>query len=149
TADGIEFKMNSGNAGTGSLTGVTFDGKVLATIGRYEVRNGLTLAAGTLVRLDGLGSTPKAVLAFIGDQTLGGTGELRFDSINDSADAIRAEGGATLTIGPGITIHNTANTAGTVGGVSGQLIAQGTISSEASGKTVFVLGGAITNDGTM
>src|SRR5439155_1368255 len=81
------------------------------------------------------------VLAFVGDSTLGGTGTVRIESTYVAGDAIRAENG-TLTVGPGITTRNVTSASRVVGGSSGGLLNQGTVSSEASARTLQGSGGA-------
>jgi hypothetical protein len=149
TQDGLALVTNGGTAPRmATLDGVTIDGQLDVVIGRTEIHTGLTLANNAQVVINGGTANTITVLAFVGDLTLGGTGTVRIESAYVAGDTIRAENG-TLTVGPGITIRNVPGASGIVGGTSGSLLNQGTISSEASGRTVQVLGGAVTNDGTM
>jgi hypothetical protein len=128
----------------------TFDAIVLATdltmpgLRSLTVLNGLTLEDAVITLEDDAGfSGPQ--LIFSGTQTLGGTGEVVFGGTGD-AGAISVRTGATLTIGPDITIHGTRG--GSVG-ILGSVINQGTISAETNGRSIDVFGPAIANQGTM
>lgn len=96
-------------------------------------------------------------LWFEGSQTLSGSGEIAF--INGSSNVVApvipesgpvVDSNPTLTIGPGITIRTE-----TGGGTLGQMytgyniVNQGTVSAQTSGKTIKLTGATFTNQGTI
>ena len=104
------------------------------------VRDGLELNGA--LTLANNGSYNDSIIKFIGTQTLSGTGEVVFGGTG-STNYFYAQGTsssipAVLTIGPGIEIHGSQS--GYIGGyyAGDTLINEGTISADASGKTITV-----------
>jgi hypothetical protein len=136
--------------GNGALRGATLAVPTVTVGGRLNVRDGLRLE-GTRFRLDaatGTGLNPPW-LAFLGDQTLAGAGEIVFDGGGGADErGVSAQNG-TLTVGPGITIAT-----GTRGGfisaptANDLLINQGLILINAPGATT-TLDGNVVNQGTI
>ena len=128
----------------------TFDAITLATdltlpgLQSLTAENGLTLE-GVVITLEDDAGFFGPDLIFAGTQTLSGTGEVVFGGAGDGG-AVTVRTGATLTIGPGITLHGTRS--GSVG-VLGSVVDQGTISAETNGRQIDVFGPAVTNQGTM
>jgi RHS repeat-associated protein len=155
TLDGVTLAGDTTlRQGLGSLT--NNDGN------QVQVLNGLTLDSATLrlerpSSIDGTDVSADVGLNFVGgDQTLGGTGVVELYSNAPSAGAednvrVRPVGGGSLTIGPGITIQNTANSAFTTLGdaTGGTLIIQGTVLAQSPGQTLRVTGSTVTNTGTL
>src|SRR5262249_23075032 len=105
------------------------------------VSNGLSLNS-TLNLGNDAGNT-NSTLTFSGTQMLTGTGTVVFGgSIN--SNSIKVSSGASLTIGPGITLR------GKQGTINGTFINQGTISADTSGGNISLTGGVNwSNTGTM
>jgi hypothetical protein len=131
--------------GSGTLDGVTVNGDL--DIGRQDnganvsVVNGLTLN-GTAY----LGNPTNnwwGQLAFVGTQTLNGTGSIVFGN-QGACNAVRVEtGGSILTIGPGVTIRGHSGQIGQSTSCIGSpanvtVINEGTIASEVSAGTIWL-----------
>jgi len=139
----------------GTLDGVTLNADVTITTGNWfnylTVKNGLVL--NDMLTLASSG--PYTYLLFDGTQTLSGTGEVVFGGTYASYPCdlyARGDGGsnpATLTIGPGITIHGTQN--GEICGyyANDSLVNQGTIMADTSGRTITIKPDTFTNEGTL
>jgi hypothetical protein len=161
-SDGGGFKggtVRSGGASRltivrGSLDGVTLDCDLdLAGPGAVcTVSNGLTLD-GTAT----LGGTVNEFgrMDFGETQTLAGSGTVVFGGgANGAYNALRVSAaGATLTIGPGITVRGETGGIGFVQAWGGPpnvgLINQGTISADVSGGNITVNGQPFENQGTV
>jgi hypothetical protein len=122
----------------GTLDGVTVNGNLDLTevIDAFaDVRDGLTLN-GTAYLGNAVGTTYGQLL-FTTAETFGGTGTVVFGTYQFLANTLEADGAATLTIGPGITIRGST---GTIRGVSADTIVnQGTISADLSaGGTIDI-----------
>jgi hypothetical protein len=123
-------------ASGGALDGVTLAGQMNVTTGSESVTvlNGLTLAGGSItVGVNGgLGQ-----LAFVGTQTLGGTGTVTFGSL--ASNSMFLVGNDTLTIAPGVTVNVPPGTTGLVGfspftnQLVGRLDLQGTFNVDGGG----------------
>ena len=112
----------------GTLSGVTVNGPLDLTANgaTATVTNGLTLN-GTAMLGNAAGST-YGTLNFTGTQTLAGTGTVVFGKSASNNALIESTAGATLTIGPLMTVRGSS---GTLGGTS--IVNQGTISADDSG----------------
>ena len=86
---------------TGTLDGVTLAAPMtIRNATTLTVRNGLTVD-GSTITIENNGTVP--TLSFSGTQTLGGTGELRFNG--EGTGNISSTVGGVLTIGPGVTVR--------------------------------------------
>ena len=141
---------------SGTLNGVTVDG--ILDVGNSDneaglaVTNGLTLN-GTLLMGNPTNSSWGG-LEFLGTQTLGGNGVVVFGNQSSYYNALfLANGGTSLTLGPGITVHGQNGTLGYGswwGGAQNISITnQGTISCDVSGGTIVVNAQPLVNDGTL
>jgi hypothetical protein len=140
--------QNGGQISSGTFTDVTLEGDLTLTGTTLNIKNGLALSNNATVSLN-----DNAFLVFQGTQTLEGTGTVAFGGTSTSY--LYAEGGgsqataATLTIGPGITVHS----AGADGWVSGfnspydTIDNQGMIEADAVGKRLTV--DAVNGSGTL
>ena len=137
------------------LDGGTFDAVTLT--GTLTVSNNSGVIVDDGLTLDGtldMGSTSSNVygyVAFVGSQTLGGTGTVVFgEDIVNTLEV--AEAGTTLTIGPDITVHGQTGWIGfnsRLGGTTDDTVVnEGTISADVSGGTVTVYGLNSQNAGT-
>ncbi len=152
TLDGVTLNVNTTLLGGGVDNG-----------NQVTVLNGLTLMNNHVLRLTRTREFEPANaydvgLNFSGSQTLGGTGVVELSSnlasSNDVTDVrVRPTGGATLTIGPGITVRNmTTSKFATLGDAStagGALINQGTVLAQSSGQTLRVTGSSVANTGSL
>jgi len=131
---------------TVTLDGVTLGSNLTVPDGRdVFVRNGLTLDNVNVTFTDGTVNLVNARMRFLDSSTLGGEGEIVFAGTGDNNQLVGSSG-ATLTIGPNITVHGTQG--GTVG-LSGNLVNQGTISSETNPFGITVSGTTVSNQGTI
>ena len=138
----------------GTLDGVTVNGDLDLTGNAVSatVTNGLVLN-GT-ARLGNTNSGYGA-LSFSGTQTLAGNGTVVFGGgLSSSVNAVRlADGGTTLTIGPGITVRGENGTIGYHGWWGGPanvgVINQGTIAADVGGGTIMVQAQPFINQGTV
>jgi len=133
----------------GTLQGVTLDGTLVVPWATgVAVRDGLTLANGTILLESAAGSPFSAWLQFADSQaqTLGGTGEVVFAGNAWSGGCQVTSTTGTLTIGPGITIR-TATQGGIVGNADSGLINQGRIL--AQGGPITVMGKDFVNEGKL
>lgn len=136
----------------GTLDGVTLAGS-LTVANTLFIENGLTLSNGATITLDSASTYSTSTLEFMGgSQTLGGNGSVYFAKefvpglVQNGA---AGTGGATLTIGPGITVH----------GVQGQLrnadpsdslLNHGTINADSAGGDINMpYSGNWSNGGTL
>ena len=141
----------------GTLDGVTLNGDLDLTAGSVyaNILNGLTLNGTATFGYD-------ARLLFNGTQTLGGTGTVVFQNLNNSAPSLVANAnGMTLTLGPGITVRGggTPNYSGVIGsgtywggGTNVSLVLQGTINADTAASTITlkpVGTGTLTNTGAI
>ncbi len=126
--------------------GVTLDTDM--TVGpayTLNVNGGLTLNAGRTVTMGSGGGFTVLDLLGVGNQTLGGGGEVVFDGTSSNA-FVRANSG-TLVIGENITVRTGAQ-GGNVGQL-GSLTNNGAILSQTAGRTVTLAGTNIHNTGTI
>ena len=107
------------------------------------ITDGLTLD-GTAT-LGSATSYSYATLSFSGSQTLGGTGDVVF---GDGGSQISVSDNATLTIGPGITIHGQAGTIGSSFN-SETVVNQGKIGADVTGGILTVGATTLRNQGTV
>ncbi len=116
----------------GSLAGLTLGatvagqaepGNLLVATGGVTVTGGLTLANGTVVKIDAASFQP--LISFQGDQTIGGSGQFQFAGPGGYMQIF-----GNLILGAGITVHGTS---GTINIQTGSLLNQGTIDSDAGG----------------
>ncbi|MEP6765689.1 MAG: choice-of-anchor D domain-containing protein, partial [Gemmatimonadaceae bacterium] len=135
------------------LNDVTLNGKLdLATAtGTERVAGaiGLTMQAGSTIDINN-----NSVLAFQGDQTLGGTGAIVFGNTGASNRLAIDQSGATLTIGPNVLVHGVNGTIGNqvfVGTNGSHLINNGTINSDGGGLITIATGqlANVVNNGTL
>ncbi len=103
----------------GTLNAVTLAGKFSGS--RAAVTGGLTLEQGLI---------DVGLLALNGTQTLGGTGTVTFTGNNPNND-VRVSNNATLTIGPGVTIHGETGFIGSP--FTGRILNLGTIAADGGG----------------
>jgi hypothetical protein len=147
TSGGAELAADSLYS-SGTLEDVTLAGTLAITnSSAVSVTGGLTLDNGE-VDISGAG-----ILNFDGNQTLGGTGKVDFTDSNP-LNQVEAEAGATLTIGPDVTISGSAGVIGGFPGSTGSpidLINQGTIESLAAsdGFGIDLAGTSLTNHGIL
>jgi hypothetical protein len=130
-------------AGAMIFDGVTLSENLTVLAGTLTVTNGLTLSGAALTLASS--SSRQADVLFLGTQTLGGSGEVLFAGtdlpLNPNHLYVDGNGtpagAATLTIGPGISIHGTAS--GNVIERSGNntIVNQGTISADTAGHTIL------------
>ncbi|HZP80907.1 MAG TPA: hypothetical protein VFB21_04660, partial [Chthonomonadaceae bacterium] len=147
TAGGEFVPSNSSN---NYLDGVTVNGVVdmASATGIERILDGLTLNGTIKVNSN-------SILAFQGDQTLGGTGDILFGDTG-SSNRLDIEGNSTLTIGSNIKVHGQN---GRIGGqdfigATNALINNGTISADVSGGTIILTSTngaatAVTNNNTL
>ncbi len=140
--------LRANGSGSNMLRGVTLNGTIdLATsYGVIRASDGLTLTAGSTIDVNS-----NSILAFDGDQTLGGTGTIVLGSTG-SNNRITVEGnGVTLTVGPNVTIRGQNGTIGgasLVGGVS-TIVNNGTIAADVAGGIITIEDSPVTNNGTL
>ena len=135
-----------------ALVGVTINGDFRIISGHtLTISNGLTLN-GTLTLGDGALGGGSLSFATTSVQLLGGTGTIAFSRTATSQwNAVTAESGVALTIGPNLTIRGgmgwlRATTA------SASIVNQGTISADIAGRFINLLPdlvGTFENQGTM
>ena len=135
--------------GTGGLDGVTLASDfTVYNNGILNVANGLTLNHTRLILTCDVSYWVQEVF-FVGTQTLGGTGEVVFSGLSRfNHFLVEGDSSTVLTIGPGITVHGTADGymyPSVSQGVS--IINQGTITAD-SGSTIHIVVG-LTNQGTV
>jgi hypothetical protein len=140
----------------GTLDGVTLASDVnLSDYATVAVKNGLTLNSAHFL-LHGQSST----FQLVGTQTLGGTGEIVFDtapllrtSPPNQFPVISPSSGSTLSIATGVTIRTGAGP-GQIGSTNATIINNGTIFSQKTAPIATVPGvaitrGTFTNNGTL
>ena len=150
--------------GSGTLDGVTVAGTLdvgnVVDYASLTVTNGLTLN-GTLV--GNPTNQSYGAVSFAGSQVLGGNGTVVFGNHYVSVPVYGnnigynslyvANGGTTLVIGPGITVHGQSGWIGynlyTGGSTNGIVANQGTISADVGGGTITIAGGMLSNSGTL
>ena len=143
--------------GSGTLNGVTVNG--LLDVGNtysqvvLSVTNGLVLNGTALV-----GSPTNSnygALDFAGSQTLGGSGTVVFgDNASIYNALLLANGGTTLTIGPGITVLGQNGSIGYNTAYGGSplnvgVVNQGIISANVGGGTIDIFADPFNNAGTV
>ena len=130
------------NSGANFLNGVTVNGNLdLTNSGTERVTGGLTNNGVATIGVNG-------ILAFQGDQTLGGTGSVRFGDTSGS-NRLNIDGNTTLTIGSGQTIHGITGqiSVGAFVGGTGNLVNNGVISSDGGGTITVNNNGTVINSG--
>ncbi len=136
----------------GTLDGVTLNGDLdVGVINNNEsvtIRNGLTLN-GT-ARVGATDGTKYGNVYFSGSQTLDGNAEILFGGHNANG-IIVSNGGTTLTLGSGVTVHGKNGSVGNspVFGGSGTFANAGKISADVSGGTILVNAPGWSNTGTL
>ena len=145
TADGAQLLASTSSSNR--LRDVVVAGDVDLAVGRAALRIDNVTVDGTLT-LSGNTSS----LAFEGDQTLNGTGQVVLSAQSGAVFEMASEG--TLTIAAGLTVRGEGNLASSRNfGRTMSLINQGTIIADVSGQTLIVggqgTGGTFTNQGTL
>jgi hypothetical protein len=87
-------------------------------------------------------------MSFAGNQVLGGSGTVVFGGSNPWGNNSLGEGtaGATLVLGPGITVRGLS---GTIGAANALVVNQGSILADVSGGTITVAGSSFSNAGQL
>ena len=137
TAGGAQFIV-----GGGTLSGLTLAGTILVASQTAVVTGGLTLAPGALFQIGGTvnGTLVRGIMAWNGDQTIGGTGEIRLSG----TDATVFITGNAI-IGPGITLGGQSGDFT----INGSLTNQGTIQATGGSFTIGHGTGSFVNAGSM
>jgi hypothetical protein len=137
--DGSADLVLSGNSTiNGSLT--------ISPNALVTVSGGLTLNE-SITLTDTSTSGGVARLEFSGTQTLSGAGEIVFGpSTAFNANFVRPVGLGTLTVNSGITVRGRG---GTLGGIDGATLLQGTVLVDVAGGLIDVVGDAFENHGSM
>ncbi len=133
---------------SGYLENVTVEGEMrLTNPGTWlHIDNGLTLN-GT-IRLQGAGGA----LAFVGDETINGSGSIIFDTTEGNrTDLLTFKEAGTVTIGSGITLEGGRATFGRNTGFPMSLVNQGTIRANVADESIIieVANGSFDNQGTL
>jgi cytoskeletal protein CcmA (bactofilin family) len=124
--------------GTLSADVINGDVDMTAAAASLTVANGLTLN-GTLTMGNGTGNNANK-LVFTNTETLGGNGTVQMGT--SSANQVFTTGtGTTLTLAPSVAVHGS-------GALSGTIINNGSITADATGGTLSLLG-TWTNHGTI
>ena len=155
--NGIAISGNVNTTGTGSFTasnsganflnGVALNGKLDLASGtaQEQVTGGLTLAPGSAININN-----NSIIAFQGNQTLGGTGTIVLGATG-GGNRINLEVG-DLTVGSGITIRGQNGTIGNQNFVGGpaNLINNGRISADVALGTITIQNnGTVINNGIL
>lgn len=150
------FRTNPASSSTGFLDGVTLDGFTEVSIGNVVVTNGLhlqnTLTGNSSVSLSSsfTGTPPK--LTFDGTQSITGTGEISFNSLETGEIRItNSSGPATLTLESGITVTTDLRN-GIVGSLGQNLTNRGSMLSKRSagvGRSLSIEANEFRNEGLM
>ena len=130
-------------SGSGTLNGVTLDcpANILSHTS-VTVQNGLTVNG--LLTMNS-STTGGAVVQLTGSQTLGGTGQILMGGVGaNNTLSYSAFGTAPLTV-QGLTIDG----AGTIQMAGGPLLNSATIKADASGQTLTISNGSMTNQGAL
>jgi RHS repeat-associated protein len=143
--------------GSGTLDGVTVEGMLDVGSSYNEasltVTNGLTLD-GTMLVGNSANNNIRGAGSFTGSQTLGGSGTVEFGMHPWNAMLV-ADGGTTLTIGSGITIHGQYGTIGYWAGYpyyspgNVGVVNLGTISADFSSGIIWVTGYPFLSQGVL
>jgi RHS repeat-associated protein len=129
TLDGTDLETG---ISSGTLDGLTLGaivagqaqpGNLLVATGSVTVKDGLTLANGSVVTIAAASFQP--LFNIQGNQAIGGTGQIQFAGNGGEMQFL-----GNVTLGPGITVHGTN---GTINIQTGSLVNQGTIDSDAGG----------------
>jgi RHS repeat-associated protein len=140
TTSGGSSLTNTSSGGT--LDGITLDGLVEAT-GRLAVTGGLTIASDGVFQVgDASGFFGDVLLT--SDETIGGSGEIRFVGQRSFGLASRLQINANVTFAPGLTVE----------GTDGDLLINGTLTNEGtiafpSGTLNITGSGSWVNAGTI
>lgn len=145
TLGSATVNLNVNATGTSTLDGVTLNGNLnLAVAGtRITVRNGLTLNGAATI------ASNASSIDFNGTQTLGGAGSI---AISRATSGVRVTAaGATLTIGPNVTIKGTVGAVGFQGSgpTNIHVVNQGTVGGDAAGTGLTLNAATWTNSGTI
>jgi hypothetical protein len=151
TTNGGSLVVNSG-----TLNGVTLDGTL--DVGNsvegasLTVTNGLTLNGTMLVGNPGNGWW--GAVYFAGSQVLGGNGTVVFGNHGYANSLLMVNGGTTLVLGSGIRVHGQNGSIGyniyeEWGSTTANVVNQGTIAADVSGRTITLAGGSFGNAGTL
>src|SRR2546428_9635102 len=142
TGTGALVPTNNGN---NFLNAATLNGQMdlASSTGIERVTSGLTMVSGSTININN-----NSILAFQGDQTVGGTGTILLGSA--ASNRINNEGTTTLTLGPSVVVHGQNGTIGNqnfVGGTA-NLLNNGTIAADVANGTITITPtGAVTNNG--
>src|SRR2546426_10650814 len=130
-------------SGADTIRSLSMTDTILAVTGGSLIVTGGVTMSGSTINVDGA-----SILAFQGDQTVGGTGAILLGGA--ASNRINIEGTTTLTLGPSVVVHGQNGTIGNqnfVGGTT-NLVNNGTISADVAGGTItlgLAGGGAINN----
>ena len=143
--------------GNAALDAVTLATNLqVAPNGSLTIRNGLTLNSASIHLGDGMTPNTPSGMNWDGTQTIGGTGEIVFNSPTGNTSLTtswHATGGWTLTIDKNITVR--ADTPGwfvlgSYGTTPDSVINNGTLQANAANAMLFVnTAGSFTNNGTL
>ncbi len=132
------------NGGTLDRVIMNSDMDLSAASTLVRIKHGITLSSIGIT----LGDSAQVLFEGVGEQTLGGSGELEF--VGAQQGFVGITDGVTLKIGSGILIHGTTGLVGSEG-VAAQIINDGTFDSDAPGLLRVRAGGGLFNNfqGTM
>lgn len=144
------------NGNDGTLDGVTLGGNLWVNPNAsLTIRNGLTLNSGKVYLGDGVTNAVSNML-WDGTQTIGGTGEVVFNSPGGTPSLTTAWhtlSPFTLTLGSAVTVRSATPgwfVVGSYGPMLDSVINNGTFSADAAGSTlVLATPGTLTNNGTL
>src|SRR3989442_13921594 len=117
-------------SGADTIRSLSMTDNILAVTGGSLIVTGGVTMSGSTINVDGA-----SILAFQGDQTVGGTGAILLGGA--ASNRINIEGTTTLTLGPSVVVHGQNGTIGNqnfVGGAA-NLANNGTISADVAGGT--------------
>jgi hypothetical protein len=138
-----------GTSSGGVLSHVTFATAAVLDLATQtsslDIQNGLSVN-GTANLGNGSGTT-HGLLRFIGDQTIGGTGNIVFGSAMNQLVIANAGSPTTVTVGAGITIHGQNGMLTDEG--MGHYILQGTIGADSGGSITINPSQSWENSGTI
>jgi hypothetical protein len=140
----------------GTLDGVTVDGTLdvgnSVSGASLTVLDGLTLNGTMLVGNTSGNGYGWGVASFAGSQALGGDGTVVFGNYGAYNGLLEASGGATLVIGPGITVRGQTGWIGQSpwgGSAGGSVASLGTISADVGGGVITIGGAGFSNGGAL
>jgi len=139
---GIDYIIDTG-LNSGNFNNVTIDSTATLIIqerGSLNINGGLVLDGSILMQSTSTSGVFTNINA-LSTQTISGTGSIVFDGSGNNNQIIVGADSSTLTIGAGITIETGVGngTVGTQSGTNRNIINQGTIRSDVSGKKITLL----------